>query len=153
MGEIGRWYKAASALTLFFISLRLVWDIDAYAGPLSLDYPVMVVAGIILALTGGLIAFCAQITMAASWRIGIPDDKPGALVKSGPFRFSRNPFFLGLALYIAGLFFMLPCWLLLTSLLLTLACMNIQIRLEETFLEASLGQPYRDYKARTRRWL
>lgn len=113
-----------------------------------------------LALIGfSLIAFslvwtsAAQFRMGKSWRIGIDDENPTALVSGGLFTISRNPIYLGLMVGLLGLFLVISNALTLLCLVTTWFVVSIQIRLEEDFLAARHGAAYRDYMARVRRWL
>lgn len=77
-----------------------------------------------------------------------------ALVESGPYRFSRNPIYVGFAVTYAGLAVAMDS---LWALALLVPCLVVVDRWvilrEERYLESRFGQPYRDYKARVRRWL
>ncbi len=77
-----------------------------------------------------------------------------AIVTEGPYRFTRNPIYLSLAVLYAGLAVMANA---LWSLLLLLAVMLIihyaVILPEERYLEQKFGEEYRSYKAKVRRWL
>lgn len=84
----------------------------------------------------------------------LPHRAASALVTEGPFRFSRNPIYishlattLGLGLLLAS-----PFTVLLTPLL-ALALTKFAIEPEERHLEASFGDDYRAYMARTPRWI
>lgn len=83
-----------------------------------------------------------------------PFEESSHLIEAGPFRFSRNPMYLGLLLILAGVFLLLGslgplvvvvalAWLITTQFVV----------LEERALEARFGDVYRRYKARVRRWL
>ena len=82
-------------------------------------------------------------------------EKPtNSLVTAGPFRYSRNPIYLGLALAYIGLSLVFNSYLPLPLLPLVLVIMHFGvIRREEFYLEELFGQEYRDYTARVRRWL
>jgi protein-S-isoprenylcysteine O-methyltransferase Ste14 len=77
-----------------------------------------------------------------------------ALVISGPYRFSRNPMYLGLALLFTGVAVMLGVvWALLFVIPLIL---YIQVRViipEERYLQRAFGDDYRAYCSQVRRWL
>jgi protein-S-isoprenylcysteine O-methyltransferase Ste14 len=76
------------------------------------------------------------------------------LITSGPFRFTRNPLYLGgNVLIFAGASLLLgsPIGLLLTIIHLPL--MDRFIQREEKQLEQAFGQEWRDYKRRVRRWI
>ncbi|MFY7759393.1 methyltransferase family protein [Aquidulcibacter sp.] len=91
--------------------------------------------------------------MAGSWRIGAVEGTLGTLVTRGFFAFSRNPVFVGQLALFAGLALVKPD---IVQVILS-ACVWIaavwQVRIEEPILAKSLGQGYRDYAARTPRWL
>ena len=76
------------------------------------------------------------------------------LITGGPYRFSRNPLYLGGNVFIFfGSSSMLgtPGGLMLTVLHLPLV--NFMIRREERQLELSFGDVWRQYAQRTRRWI
>jgi protein-S-isoprenylcysteine O-methyltransferase Ste14 len=77
-----------------------------------------------------------------------------ALVFGGPYRFTRNPMYLGMALvYLAfALLFDLPWALVLLPLVLVVIQTQVIAR-EERYLEAKFGEEYRAYRSRVRRWL
>jgi protein-S-isoprenylcysteine O-methyltransferase Ste14 len=76
------------------------------------------------------------------------------LATSGPYRFSRNPMYIGLLLLSVGICLTKNAlWplLLLPGVLLVLR--RKVIDREERYLEARFGREYVDYKARVPRWL
>jgi protein-S-isoprenylcysteine O-methyltransferase Ste14 len=81
-------------------------------------------------------------------------DRLGPLVASGPFRWVRNPLYLGnVALWIGlALVARLPWSIAPIALLLALEYHAI-VRWEEELLAARLGQPYRDYVKTVPRWI
>jgi len=125
------------------------------ADPLSraLDGPWLDVLGHLLVVVGACVAILSQRHMGASWRIGAADGELGPIVDSGPFAISRNPVFVGQALLFIGLFIVLPSLIQATLTLALLIAIVLQVRIEERVLQASLGEPYRDYRQRVRRWL
>lgn len=83
-----------------------------------------------------------------------PYSSSTALVTSGPYRFSRNPGYLGMALVFAGISLMTSAVWALVALVPTLAVIELGvIRREERYLERRFGPEYRAYRARVRRWL
>lgn len=93
----------------------------------------------------------AQFQMRNSWRIGIDERNKTKLVTTGIFSVSRNPIFFGMILTVLGLFLILPNALSFFLTVATYFIIQIQIRLEEEFLEKQHGRSYSDYKAKTRR--
>ena len=77
-----------------------------------------------------------------------------ALVFTGPYRFTRNPIYLGLALLQVGLAMVTNAlWPLLTLAPVVVAVRRLVIDREERYLETKFGEEYRVYKAKVRRWL
>jgi protein-S-isoprenylcysteine O-methyltransferase Ste14 len=78
----------------------------------------------------------------------------GSLITSGPFKFSRNPLYLGGNLFIflgASLCLGSPAGVLITFGHLPLV--DLMIRREEKQLAEKFGAAWVDYKKRVRRWL
>ncbi|MEM0944641.1 MAG: isoprenylcysteine carboxylmethyltransferase family protein [Pseudomonadota bacterium] len=107
----------------------------------------------VIALGLGLALWAALAFRRARTTI-VPKSRPAALVESGPFRFSRNPIYLADLVILAGwslslgapwtLGLLVPFWWVLEHRF---------IRGEEAVLTADLGEPYRAYCTRVRRWL
>lgn len=83
-----------------------------------------------------------------------PSEPVRALVTDGPYRYSRNPGYLSMAVIYAGVSSVansLPSILLLPVALV--AIRRGVIDREERYLERLFGEEYLAYKARVRRWL
>jgi protein-S-isoprenylcysteine O-methyltransferase Ste14 len=77
-----------------------------------------------------------------------------ALVTTGPYRLSRNPGYLGMALGYVGVAILSGAYWALVPLVPTLLLIDRGvIRREEHHLERRFGEEYLRYKARTRRWI
>ena len=77
-----------------------------------------------------------------------------ALCTGGPFRFSRNPIYLGDWFILIGASLLLATfWPLAFAPLIWIMLRFGVIRHEEVHLEAKFGDAYRAYKARVRRWI
>ncbi|MFZ1416007.1 MAG: isoprenylcysteine carboxylmethyltransferase family protein [Defluviicoccus sp.] len=83
-----------------------------------------------------------------------PYKDAAVLITAGPYRFSRNPIYLGMALLLAGF------WLWLGSLspglvlpAFVIAIDRRFIQREEAHLEERFGARFRAYRASVRRWL
>jgi protein-S-isoprenylcysteine O-methyltransferase Ste14 len=94
----------------------------------------------------------AQFAMGKSWRIGIPSEAP-PLRTDAAFAVSRNPIFLGMLAFVAGMVLWSPSVVTVTFLAATYISLEVQIRSEEAFLERVHGEAYRAYRTRVRRWL
>ena len=76
------------------------------------------------------------------------------IVDTGPFRFTRNPIYVGMMLGLIGLAIAFnSLWLLMTLALFALIIRYGVITREEAYLERKFGDVYRRYRARVRRWL
>jgi protein-S-isoprenylcysteine O-methyltransferase Ste14 len=84
----------------------------------------------------------------------IPFRPASAIVASGPYRFTRNPMYLGMTLTVAGLGLGTDVgWLLVSALGAALVIDRAVIPREEAYLERRFGNAYLDYRRRVRRWL
>jgi protein-S-isoprenylcysteine O-methyltransferase Ste14 len=76
------------------------------------------------------------------------------LVIAGPYRYSRNPDYLGqLVVYTAVALALDTAWPLLFLPIIVAVLRQTVILREERYLDLKFGQEYRDYKARVGRWL
>lgn len=77
-----------------------------------------------------------------------------ALVVHGPYRFTRNPMYVGFALLYIGLTMLVnSAWpFVFFPVMITLLDRLVIVR-EEAYLEAKFGDAYRSYTARVRRWI
>ncbi|MDA8092900.1 MAG: isoprenylcysteine carboxylmethyltransferase family protein [Betaproteobacteria bacterium] len=110
----------------------------------------------LIATPGGLLAGWAATTFRRAHTTLDPTDpsKASRLVTHGPFRFSRNPMYLGLLIALSGW----AAWLGSLSPLLVLPFFvalvtSQQIVPEEQALQARFGEPYTRYRQRVRRWV
>jgi protein-S-isoprenylcysteine O-methyltransferase Ste14 len=82
-----------------------------------------------------------------------PNRPTAALVVSGPYRFTRNPLYLSMALIYAGIALVAASLSVLVLLPVAMVIVNRNAMLEEAYLERRFGNAYRAYKARVRRWV
>jgi len=114
-----------------------------------------------LAWFAGLVLFAGGVVIAG-WGLVLfhrlkttttPGEAPNRLVTSGPYRFARNPMYLGLVLAYLGEQGMLALAWPLLFLVLTVGYLNwFVIPIEEDTLGA-FGPAYQAYRARVRRWI
>ncbi len=112
------------------------------------------VAGM-FALAAGLgIAFWGLWTFFRARTAIMPHHAASRLVTSGPYRFTRNPMYVGLTTAYIGLSLMTnSIWPLVLLPLALLALYALVIRREERYLRAAFGDHYAAYQQRVRRWL
>ncbi|MGQ3214844.1 methyltransferase family protein [Shinella sp.] len=111
------------------------------------------VTGLVVALAGAVFAIHAQHYMGTSWRIGSVAGHSGAIVDTGPFGLSRNPVFVGQIAMFTGFLLARPDAVQLALAAGLVLAVWLQVHIEEKVLERDLGDPYRDYRQRVRRWL
>jgi len=76
------------------------------------------------------------------------------LIAGGPYRFSRNPIYVGMALIQAGIGVALGnLWILLLLVPTLVVLRRSVIEKEEAYLERKFGDSYARYRATVRRWL
>jgi protein-S-isoprenylcysteine O-methyltransferase Ste14 len=85
----------------------------------------------------------------------VPGNRPTTtIVKTGPYRFSRNPIYLAFSLFQTGIALTVnEAWFLATLLPALSAMSFVVIPREERYLEARFTEEYAAYKASVRRWV
>lgn len=81
-------------------------------------------------------------------------ERATSLIVDGPYRFTRNPMYLGLVLQLVAWAWWLSSftpWLIIP--LFTLILIRFQIKPEEKILGSRFGDAYRHYQSRVGRWL
>lgn len=109
----------------------------------------------IFLLLGGLATIAwGMLTFSRSRTAIIPYRPASQLVVSGPYRYTRNPMYVGLtAAYVGGAFLANVGWPLIFLPLAMLSLYHLVIRREESYLAQAFGQDYESYRQRVRRWL
>ena len=80
--------------------------------------------------------------------------RASAVVQSGPYRFTRNPMYLGMGLVLVGWAVWLGNAAALLGLPLFVVLLDtLQIKPEERVLRQRFGEAYARYAARVRRWV
>jgi len=130
-----------AALHRFLPIMRLLYMPWRWLGLIPMS------AGILLAVWARLLFKKHQTTIK-------PGQVSNRLVTEGPFRFTRNPIYLGMVLVLAGaaiLFGSLSPWLMLPIFIAVIS--RTVIPVEESMLREKFGAEYQQYQARVRRWL
>ena len=118
--------------------------------PPSLSTPV---GAVLVLLAVGLFVTAVRSFRAAG--TPVPGDRPTtAIVRTAPYRFSRNPIYLAFTLFQLGLAIWVNSLALLLTLLPAVALMAlVVIPREERYLEERFPSEYSAYRAAVRRWL
>jgi protein-S-isoprenylcysteine O-methyltransferase Ste14 len=110
--------------------------------------------GFLLSGAGFALCFTAKRQFEKAGTNFYPFNDPQKLVTGGLFRYTRNPMYLGLVVFLAGV------WMVLGSLsplamvmVFLLAADRWYIPYEEHRLTAVFGKAYQAYQAKTPRWM
>jgi protein-S-isoprenylcysteine O-methyltransferase Ste14 len=112
-------------------------------------------------LFGGLVILLAIglfVSAVRTFRVAgtpVPGNQPTTtIVRTGPYRFSRNPIYLAFSLLQLGIAFSVNSLWLVITLLAAVALMSlVVIPKEEWYLERRFPSEYPPYKASVRRWI
>ena len=131
------------------------WWLDRHVLPLNWDWGAATQTLGWLLVGVGLALFAWTLMTFSRHRTTVnPYKAASSLCTGGPFRFSRNPIYLGDWFILAGVSLLLnTVWPLAFAPLIWVMLRFGVIRHEEAHLEATFGDVYRDYKASVRRWL
>jgi protein-S-isoprenylcysteine O-methyltransferase Ste14 len=152
---------ADSALVI--VRPPLAWGLALITG-LALNWLVplpFLPAGLAAGWLGAMVFFLALALVV--WAIvtiigagsNVPTNLPTTtIVESGPYRFARNPIYLGMFLGLIGLAIAFDnLWLLMMLVPFALVIRYGVVAREEAYLERKFGDVYRGYCSRVRRWL
>ena len=143
-------------LGVTLVSLALAWLGSLVDGLLGL-WPfggavVRVVGGLLLA-AGFLLRVWATVAFYQRGMRVIVLEPQAALLTTGPYRFSRNPLYLGgNVLMFLGAALILGSVTAVAFTILHLPLMDRMVRREEAQLEQRFGPAFAEYKRRVRRW-
>jgi protein-S-isoprenylcysteine O-methyltransferase Ste14 len=129
------------------LALRWLWPLPIFSGAAFRSGLALV------ALAVGLLIWGRQTLVTGGTNVD-PSLPSTAVVTSGPYRFSRNPLYMGLAVVYLGLTLALDTWwgIILLALVLIVMHQGV-IQREERYLERKFGDGYRQYRAAVRRYL
>ena len=113
------------------------------------------IAGVIVTLTGSILALCCVLVFALRGRgTPIPLDPPRRLVVSGPYRVVRNPMALGVGVALAGVALFYESGQFLLAVVVFMLGIHAMVRFyEEPTPRRSFGSDYVAYYKRVNRWI
>lgn len=131
------------------LGMNVIWPLRTPLDPRLGD-----ALGYAAVLASATLAFWGIRAMFQAGESPDPSVPTQRLVTSGPFAYTRNPLYLSLALFDVGLGLLFDnLWLFLLLLPILLYVDRLIVGREEAYLEGRLGDEYRDYKRRVRRWI
>ncbi|MCH7905377.1 MAG: isoprenylcysteine carboxylmethyltransferase family protein [Armatimonadetes bacterium] len=120
------------------------WSLPAF---LELPGIVLVVAGLGLMFVSVGVFWSRRTTI-------MPNKSATEFVVVGPYRFTRNPMYVGMSVAYVGLSFAFsPAWPLVLLPLAVFLVGRTVIAREEEYLLRTFGSSYEDYRSRVRRWI
>ena len=113
-----------------------------------------ILLGIFIILTGIFLVYISLKKLSKMGTTFIPDGQPNKLVIDGPFRVSRNPIYLGMLFILLGTAISLQSLSALLIAFIFFLIINFTwIKHEEEKLASTFNEEWKEYLAKTRRWL
>lgn len=143
---------------LYLLGLAIAWLLEKYVARIDLvggtrSTQALEFAGVALLFAGLAFVLWGMYTFARV-RTGIIPIRPATqIVDHGPYRFSRNPMYSGMAIaYLGGAFIMNSGWALLLLPFVMIGIYNLVIKREERYLGSAFPSEYSEYRQKVRRW-
>ncbi|HEY4266263.1 MAG TPA: isoprenylcysteine carboxylmethyltransferase family protein [Micropepsaceae bacterium] len=144
-----RWFKSTSKRTF------IVYPIGVMAFESGLHRGLAFHAwGVVFLLWGYL-----QYRLVGFYRVRLGGGGPGLdvppdhIVARGPYRFLRNPMYLGHLIFMLGLTVTFSSWLAAALLAFHIVWFHKRVLADEVRLETRFGAPYLAYKSHVKRWI
>jgi protein-S-isoprenylcysteine O-methyltransferase Ste14 len=135
------------------VGCLLSWIVPLGPGLGSANARALAVGGSLALVGFALMALSVREFRRAGTSV-IPGEPSTVLLESGPYRFTRNPIYIGFVIFYFGLAVMLTsAWMLLLLIPVLIILQRGVVEREEAYLQAKFGEAYRKYQARVRRWL
>jgi len=145
-----RWLKSTSKRTFVIYPIGIIaFELGLHRGMIHV-HPL----GAVLLLWGYLLYRLTGIyrTRLGGGGPGI-DVPPANVVARGPYRYVRNPMYLGHLIFMLGLAITFSSIAAALLLLIHIVWFHRRVLADEARLETRFGAPYLDYKARVKRWI
>ena len=139
------------SLVLIYLPARfLAWF--GFVRPATFD--IQQIIGMVIGTVGATIAVWCIFTFATIGKgTPAPFDPPRSLVVEGPYRFVRNPMYIGAGLALIGVAIFYGSWPLLGYAALFFLVSHLFVLLyEEPVLRRTFGEDYEAYCRHIRRW-
>ena len=123
-----------------------------FSFPISVDLSSLL--GLILILSGISLVFVSFRFMRKMKTTFIPDGTPEVLISSGPFKFSRNPIYLGMLTILVGVAFLMSSLSAIIIAFVFGIIINFTwIAHEEKKLHELFSEDWENYSSKVRRWI
>lgn len=146
-------YPPAVSVIAPTVAVALEWlaplDLLPKAGDMAIAVP-----GVMLLGLAGWLAISGERAFRAAGTNVDPKQPALTLVRGGPYRFSRNPMYLGMVVLQVGLALTFSLdWAIFGAVSVFMLLHFRVVLREEAYLTGLFGADYSDYVAQTRRWL
>jgi protein-S-isoprenylcysteine O-methyltransferase Ste14 len=149
-----RVYFPPPLVFLIFILLGIVLQRAVRPLTIPVGRPLGVTGGIVLIAVGLCLGASAMVLFRRTGQHPRPWAPTPELIPNGPYRFTRNPMYVAMTLFVLGLGIALnDLWVSLFAPVALLAVHFIAVLPEERYLGEKVGESYRGYVARVRRYL
>jgi protein-S-isoprenylcysteine O-methyltransferase Ste14 len=141
---------------LVFLAAIVLGVIVRRVAVLSLPFAagLRVTAGVLILACAVSLGVSAHIWFKRTAQSPIPWKPTPELILQGPYRFTRNPMYVGLTLFVIGVGFILNnVWISLFAAPALAAVHFIAVLPEERYLSEKFGESYQAFVARVRRYL
>lgn len=128
-------------------ALHLLRPVSPFPTPWNL------LAGGILVLVGFGILLSGLRTMRRIGKSPPHEDEPSEVLTDGPFKYTRNPLYLGVTVVYLGATTLLNSLWPVAPLVLLVWYFDRVAKREEAYLEATFGEEFTEYRDTVRRWL
>jgi len=144
-------------LLLVMFLIILGWALFAGAAPRGLLVDRVIpggneadVAGLAITILGLFIAIWARVHLGKNWSSRPTIREGHTLVRTGPYRFVRNPIYTGLLVAYTGTAIVIGAFWAFVLILFLLATFLVRIREEEKILLGEFGEEYEKYRREVR---
>ena len=143
------------AFFVFFIAVAIYLSLSGNSAIENSIVPTSMsnLCGVVLMLANLAIGWAALKHLGDSWRVGVIEQQTTALVDSGIYRFSRNPFFVAYLFMFAAYTVLLHSLALLLLSMLGFGMVHSMVTREEKYLQVVHGSAYSKYKQHVPRYL
>ena len=158
--------RKTTTLYILFVLIFILWLCEivklAFHIPVSpvpeflskplVEFSILKIAGSIVVILSMATLELTLLHFKESLRFGTSNTNQGKLVTDGIFSFSRNPFFVSVILWFAGIFFIYLTVFFLVFLVSSIISIHFFILKEEKFMKGYYGIEYAEYIKRVRRY-
>ena len=136
------------------ILLGVACEYVVVPAPVPVSRAISAVSGLFILIAGVGVIASARILFQRTGQNPVPWKPSPSLILKGPYRFTRNPMYLGVTLFEVGLGLMVNnLWISLFAVPALVTVHFVAVLPEERYLSEKFGESYKAYLTRVRRYL